>query len=164
MIIEKSLRKKIPYRTFIKLFFMFLTIPLSFAWVDSAGMFGKPQFVPESLTEPVSWFATLVFSGTFIFEGLDLTRNFLTNRSGLAIFHRYKFLAITRILFSTKTQKEVFEPAMAEWNFEIYEALKDQEGSRLLIINLRNVYGFLITIWMKSPIGDLIEFVRKLAK
>ena len=35
---------------------------------------------------------------------------------------------------------------------------------QLLMINLRNTYGFIIAIWQKSPIGDLIEFVVKIAK
>ena len=53
---------------------------------------------------------------------------------------------------------------MADWDEEIYNALKEDENASLLMINLRNTYGFILAMWQKSPIGDLIEFVVKIAK
>ena len=85
-------------------------------------------------------------------------------KSELSIPHRYKLLRMTKILFSTETQKHTFEQAMADWDFEIFDALEKKENDRLLAINLRNSFGFFLAIVQKSPMGDLIEFVIKIAK
>lgn len=77
---------------------------------------------------------------------------------------RYKLLKLTEILFSAKTYKEVFLESMGDWDHEIYEALKKDRDAKLFMINFRNTYAFLLTMWQKSPIGDLIEFVVKIAK
>ncbi|HEY0461542.1 MAG TPA: hypothetical protein VGC97_20565 [Pyrinomonadaceae bacterium] len=76
----------------------------------------------------------------------------------------YKFLKITAFLYSTKTQKEVFESIACDWNEEIFNALKKNKDANLFMINARNTYAFLAAMWQKSPIGDLIEFVVKIAK
>jgi hypothetical protein len=76
----------------------------------------------------------------------------------------YRLLELTAFLYSTKTQKEVFEPCVADWNEEIYESLKKNKDASLFMINVRNTYAFLTAMWQKSPIGDLIEFVVKIAK
>lgn len=77
---------------------------------------------------------------------------------------RYKLLKLSELLFSTSTQKEIFLPAMADWDQEIYDALVKDRDAELFIINARNIYGFILAMWRKSPIGDLIEFVVKIAK
>ncbi len=76
----------------------------------------------------------------------------------------YRLLGLTAFLYSTKTQKEVFELCVADWNEEIYEALKKNKDASLFMINVRNTYAFLMAMWQKSPVGDLIEFVVKIAK
>jgi hypothetical protein len=77
--------------------------------------------------------------------------------------YRYRLIKLTKIMFSTKTQKEVFLTAMAEWDEEIYEVLKENKDANLFMINVRNTYGFIMAMWQKSPLGDLIEYVRKIA-
>jgi hypothetical protein len=52
---------------------------------------------------------------------------------------------------------------MAEWDEEIFEALNKNKDANLFIINVRNTYGFIVAMCQKSPLGDLIEFVRKIA-
>ena len=77
---------------------------------------------------------------------------------------RYKLLKMSELLFSEKTQKETFETAMADWNFEIFEAIKKDRDVNLLMINVRHIYGFLAAMWQKSLVGDLIEFVGRSTK
>lgn len=71
---------------------------------------------------------------------------------------------ITSFVFSVKTQKEVFEPTIADWQEEYFEALFKKEIWKARWINVRYTYAFLGAMWQKSPIGDLIEFVSKIAK
>jgi hypothetical protein len=74
------------------------------------------------------------------------------------------FLRISNFLFSTKTQKEVFEPIVTDWQEEYFDALFKKEIWKARWINVRYTYAFLIAMWQKSPIGDLIEFISKIAK
>ena len=71
---------------------------------------------------------------------------------------------ISYFLFSSKTQKEIFEPILSDWQEEYFEALFKKEIWKARWINVRYTYAFLAAMWQKSPIGDLIEFVSKLAK
>jgi hypothetical protein len=75
----------------------------------------------------------------------------------------YKFLRLSETLFSMMTQKEVFEQLIADWDFEIYEVLQKDKDANLFMINVRNTYGFIMAMWQKSPLGDLLEYVRKIA-
>ncbi len=75
-----------------------------------------------------------------------------------------KFLSLINFLYSTKTKKEVFEPIVADWQEEYFEALFKKEIWKARWINVRYTYAFLITMLQKSPIGDLIEFISKIAK
>lgn len=77
--------------------------------------------------------------------------------------YRYQLLKISEFLFSAKTQKEVFLPVMSDWDDEIFEALKKDKEANFFMIDVRNTYYFILTMSQKSPIGDLIEFVRKIA-
>jgi hypothetical protein len=74
------------------------------------------------------------------------------------------FLIISYFLFSAKTQKEIFEPIVADWQEEYFEALFKKEIWKARWINVRYTYAFLGVMWQKSPIGDLIEFISKIAK
>lgn len=96
-----------------------------------------------------------------IFEYVD---NHKMKVAKVTIPKRYKLLSISGFLFSSKTQKEVFEVIMADWDDETYTALEKNKDSSLFMINSRNTYAFLAAIWMKSPIGHLIEFIQKFAK
>lgn len=75
-----------------------------------------------------------------------------------------KFLKISGRLYSEKTQKEVFEQIAGEWNDEVYKVLEKNKDASLFMTNARNTYFFLKAMWQKSPIGDLIEFISKIAK
>lgn len=75
-----------------------------------------------------------------------------------------EFSYIIRFLYSNKTQRDVFEPITADWQEEYFEALFRKEIWKARWINVRYIYAFLIAMWQKSPIGDLIEFVRKFAR
>ncbi len=77
---------------------------------------------------------------------------------------RSKLLYSTKFLYSHKIQKEIFESIIADWQEEYFEALFKKEIWKARWINVRYTYAFLATMWMKSPLGDLIEFVSKLAK
>ena len=73
-------------------------------------------------------------------------------------------LNISGFLYSPKTQKEIFRPIVAEWQYEYFEDLKNKRFGRAKYTNIRWIYHFLLAMWMKSPIGDLIEFISKFAK
>jgi hypothetical protein len=92
-----------------------------------------------------------------------IIRNHRIDESNITKSFRYKLLKFTALLFSAKTQKDAFEPAMAEWDEEIFEALKEDKDANLFMINVRNTYGFIMAMWQKSPLGDLLEYVRKIA-
>ena len=82
---------------------------------------------------------------------------FLNHRSS-------NLLIISGFLYSSKTQKEVFEPIIVDWQEEYFEALFKKEIWKARWINVRYTYAFLAAMWQKSPIGDLIEFISKIAK
>lgn len=88
----------------------------------------------------------------------------LSNKDSQVVMpRRYKILKLTEVLFSAKTQEDVFVRIMADWDEEIFEALKKDKDVSLLMINVRNTYAFIIAMWQKSPLGDLLEYVRKIA-
>ena len=95
---------------------------------------------------------------------IDFVKNRKTKKFKIATPSRYKLLKLSEIFFSAKTQKEIFLQAMADWDEEIYEALEKNKEANLFIINVRNTYAFLAAMWMKSPVGNLIEFIKKVAK
>ncbi len=74
------------------------------------------------------------------------------------------FLKIADFVFTQKTRKEVFEPIFADWQEEYFEALFKKEIGKARWVNVRYTYAFVAAMWMKSPIGDLIEFVIKIIK
>ncbi len=73
-------------------------------------------------------------------------------------------LKISDFLFSPKTQKEIFEPIVAEWYFEFFEDLNKGRALKAKWTNIRWTYNFLTAMLQKSPIGDLFEFISKLWK
>lgn len=73
-------------------------------------------------------------------------------------------LRITNFLYSPKIQKDIFMPICADWQEEYFEALFKKEVWKARWINVRYTYAFVLAMWQKSPLGDLIEFVRKFAK
>jgi hypothetical protein len=99
----------------------------------------------------------------FIIELVDSIKNRKSIELKLSQPSRYKLLKLSSFLFSARTCKEVFLTAMADWDEEIFEALKENKDANLFMINVRNTYGFIMAMWQKSPLGDLLEYVRKIA-
>lgn len=75
-----------------------------------------------------------------------------------------RFAHITNFFFSRRNQKEIFEPIIADWQEEYFEALSKNEIWKARWINVRYTYAFLGAMWQKTPFGDLIEFISKIAK
>ena len=71
---------------------------------------------------------------------------------------------IPNMLYSPKTKEMVFEPLKADWQNELSDAKLKKQPWKAIKINIEYSYAFLIASVQKSPIGDLIEFVRKVAK
>ena len=121
-------------------------------------------------------FSVGIFSSAFYFQLLFLTIGVYsvwvfgkvvlrrTNEKEFLLFSSINLLKISDLLFSPKTQKEIFEPIVADWQEEYFEALFKKEIWKARWINVRYTYAFLVAMWQKSPIGDLIEFISKLAK
>ncbi len=104
----------------------------------------------------------------FIYKGceiiLELIYKILINKSKIYSPPSSSLLKITAFLYSQQTQKQVFEITFADWQEEYFEALSKKEIWKARWINVRYTYAFLAAMWMKSPIGDLIEFIQKFAK
>lgn len=157
-----SEHKNTLYRVSLKLIFLVSLLSLNFAFIDST--MGEPQVIPEWSTEYVNWIMFVVSTALCVYETIHLVKNRKTSNFLLSKPHRYNLLKITGFLFSIKTQKEIFEQTMTDWNFELYKALEKKEIWKAHWINVRYTYAFLAAMWQKSPLGDLIEFVIKLAK
>lgn len=74
-----------------------------------------------------------------------------------------KLLHLAEFLFSAKTYQETFLITFGDWQEEYFKALHKKEMWKARWINVRYTYAFIMAMWQKSPIGDLIEFVRKIA-
>lgn len=75
-----------------------------------------------------------------------------------------KLLKLTKFTFSDKNQKEVFKPIISDWQAENLKAIGDENFVKMLQIDMRYTYAYLFAMWQKSPVGDLIEFIKKMAK
>ena len=72
-------------------------------------------------------------------------------------------LHLVEFLYSQETVDAVFKPIVGDWHEEYFEALFRKQIWKSKWINFRYIYTFIMALWQKSPIGDLIEFVRKIA-
>lgn len=112
----------------------------------------------------------LGFSITFgiicflVFGLIVLLGKSILSKSAIFLPFSSKSLRITDFLYSPKIQKEIFEPIAADWQKEYFEALFKKEIWKAHWINVRYTYAFLAAMWQKSPIGDFVEFISKLAK
>jgi hypothetical protein len=77
--------------------------------------------------------------------------------------YQYRLLKIASLIFGDKIKKDTFEPIVADWQEEYFEALFKKEIWKARWINVRYTYGFTMAMWQKSPLGDLLEYVRKIA-
>jgi len=99
----------------------------------------------------------------FIIRVVIFISSVKVKESKLFKLYRYKLLNLSEILFSPKTQENVFKTLVADWDEEYYLALSKKQIYKARWINVRYTYAFLAAMWMKSPLGDLIEFIQKIA-
>lgn len=114
----------------------------------------------------VSKFRNIVKSFEQLYEKVTKDNSLVESQNesiNINIPYQYKLLKITNFLFSSKTQKNIFEPIIGDWQEEYFEALFKKEILKSHWINVRYAYEFIKAMWMKSPFGDLIEFIRKIA-
>lgn len=76
----------------------------------------------------------------------------------------YRLFKLTDFIYSPKTQLEVFKPILSDWDDEYFLSLSKKEIWKARWINVRYTYSFILAMWQKSPIGDLIEFIKNVAK
>lgn len=70
---------------------------------------------------------------------------------------------VTDTVFSAKDKAEIWQPLFADWQDEYFEAMRQNQVWKMRWINFRYVYAFGTVLVRKSPIGDLIGFVIKIA-
>jgi hypothetical protein len=87
-----------------------------------------------------------------------------SKNSSITRTNKFRLLHLSEFLYSKKTKKEVFEPIFVDWQEEYFEALSKKQIWKSRWINVRYTYAFLGAMWQKSPLGDLIEFISKIAK
>jgi hypothetical protein len=68
------------------------------------------------------------------------------------------------LFYSLKTKETVFDPIRADWQDELAEAKQKREVWKAVQINIRYSFAFVAAMLLKSPLGDLIELVRKIAR
>jgi hypothetical protein len=103
-------------------------------------------------------------TGIGLIFGFGLAEAIFTNdKLGIYNTPNYYFSKTSNFFFSIKTQKDTFEPIVADWQEEYFEALHKKEIWKARWINVRYTYGFIMAMWQKSPLGDLLEYVRKIA-
>jgi len=88
----------------------------------------------------------------------NISRKKIISPPGLHLF------SIVDFFYSPKTVKEVFKQTLDDWHEEYFEALFKKEFLKARWINVRYTYAFFAAMWQKSPIGDFIEFISKIAK
>jgi hypothetical protein len=121
--------------------------------------------VPKSLENYVNFAFILFMFVVFIRDEINFRKNDENQVTKIDKLFKSKIIEIAEFLYSAKTQKEVFEPIVADWQQELdFERLFNKGIWKARWINVRYTYAFLAAMWQKSPIGDLIEFVVKIAK
>lgn len=71
---------------------------------------------------------------------------------------------IPNMFYSPKTKEMIFEPIKLDWQNELNDAKLKKRTWKATKINVQYSCAFLAALIQKSPIGDVIEFVRKFAK
>ena len=68
------------------------------------------------------------------------------------------------LFYSKKTQEMVFDPIRSDWRDERIEAKMNGDIMEVVVVNIRYSFAFIGAILAKSPIGELFEFVGKVAR
>jgi hypothetical protein len=70
---------------------------------------------------------------------------------------------IPNIFFSPLTKENVFEPLKTDWQDELTNAKLQNQTWKSFEINIHYSIAFISAMIQKSPLGDLLEYVRKFA-
>ncbi len=68
------------------------------------------------------------------------------------------------LFYSQKTQEMVFDPIRSDWQDERIEAKNHGNIGDTIAVNIRYSFAFIGAMLAKSPIGELFEFVGKVAR
>jgi hypothetical protein len=71
---------------------------------------------------------------------------------------------IPNIFYSPRTHKEVFQPLLADWREEYFEAVQQNQKLKACWISACYAWAFLMAMLQRSPLGDLMESLRASAK
>lgn len=82
----------------------------------------------------------------------------------VALPYGSKLLRFAIFLFSPKTQIEIFEPLVSDWQEEYFEAINDKLVWKARWINFRYTYAFFAVVLKKTPVADAIVYLVKLTK
>ncbi len=75
-----------------------------------------------------------------------------------------KLLAAANFFFKEQTVKGVFEQIVCDWRNEHYKALAEKRLIKARWVTIRGHWEFYCAAYKQSPIGDLIEEIRKFIK
>jgi len=104
------------------------------------------------------------FAANWLNETLPIVNSLYSEKNEIFSAPGKRLLIVIDFFYSVRNQRDVFNPITSDWQEEYFEALFKKEIWKARWINLRYTYAFLVTMWQKSPIGDLIEFISKIAK
>ncbi len=71
---------------------------------------------------------------------------------------------IPNMFYSPKTKEMVFEPLKLDWQNELFEAKLRNQTWKTMQVNIQYSFAFIAAMIQKSPIGNLMEFIGKIAK
>jgi hypothetical protein len=153
----------------------FFVLDIAFSLVLCCFFFSIPSSdrieIEQLLTSKIDVYPVIAVFGVILFLSVTTSLTTLTAliisglrvKAGIEKVVSNTFVEISKFLFSAKTQKDTFEPIVADWQEEYFEALHKKEIWKVRWINVRYTYAFIMAMWQKSPLGDLLEYVRKIA-
>ena len=82
----------------------------------------------------------------------------------VALPYGSKLLRVAIFLFSPKTQIEVFEPMVSDWQEEYFEAIKNKFVWKARLINIQYTYALFAVVLKKASVIAAIAYLVKLTK
>jgi len=79
----------------------------------------------------------------------------------IAIPIQYKLFRLSDFVLSAKDRKNIFEPIIADWHEELFEALNNKQIWKARWISFRYTYAFFVTMWQRVSICKLVEMNSK---
>lgn len=73
-------------------------------------------------------------------------------------------LTTANFLYKKETVKGVFEQIVSDWRTDYFDALSEKKTLKRRWISVRGHYEFYSAMFKQSPIGDLIEEIRRFVK